>query len=80
MFKVGQRLVCIKAKNWRVGFGPKKDEIVTCDGDNNEFTGNIGFYEYPESRYDPKYFEPVKLDYDFVEEAIKQVKPEKIEI
>lgn len=33
MFKVGQKVVCIKIGKWSTGFGPKKDETVLVTGE-----------------------------------------------
>lgn len=84
-FKVGQKVVCIDGVNrittsgpdkGREGFGPKPHQIVKVSLINDE--GFIGFDEYGNQElFDPAFFRP--LDYDFVEEVIKQVTPKKQE-
>lgn len=87
-FKVGQKVVCIR-ENWetvagphkgRSGFGPKKHDIVEISGLHN-YKGDVYliFIEYGDKdAFTPKNFRP--LDYDFVEEVIKQVKPQEVEV
>ncbi len=86
MFKVGQKVVFISESipNFFMSC-PAKGEIVTIksfDYDFDETSIVLVEYEFAPSGlpqcYATKRFRP--LDYDFVEEVIEQVKPEKIEI
>lgn len=75
-FKIGQKVVCVEPSINLI-----KDEIYTIKG----FTiGGIKLKELePRTSYCQGFwswrFEPLELDYDFVEEVIKQVKPQKQE-
>ncbi len=84
-FKVGQKVVCLGTiprtdRYGRIGFlRPSKDEIVTVHSYiNHEF---IKIEEYlfdidgKPMGFKYTHFEPLKLDYNFVEEVINQVKP-----
>lgn len=91
-FKVGEKIVCIKydpinEQDGKSYPSPKKNEIVTVEyfSDN----GFLGLFEYQERFvtpwntlgriiYDPNTFR--KLDYDFVEEVISNLKEEPVTI
>ena len=87
-FKVGQKVVCIKEDNVctccnSLLRGPKKHDVITIRCFFSD--GGVGFEEYDIFKHNGishnlgwpiENFRP--LDYDFVEEVIKQVKPETI--
>ncbi len=63
-WKIGQKLVCISTQVWSVGFGPKKDEVVTlAEVGVGFYTGReiLHFHEYNKNGagYYPEYFRPV---------------------
>ena len=91
MFRIGQRVVCIKHDPINVADGksypaPQEGEIVTILNFNSkgllylkeyskEFETPWGYYD--NIVFEPWNFKPLELDYNFVEEVIKQVQPQK---
>lgn len=87
-FKIGQKVVCVKngrVKNtYKVGVTYTIIDIKMVIGEPSLFFKEIhngsetrlGGYNY--YGHNPKNFNPIELDYDFVEEVIKQVQPKEI--
>ena len=81
MFKIGQKVVCIKDGQWKIviegtlpDFGdPKKHEIVTVSEQKTLPTGQHGlsFYEYPNNFYTSHHFRP--LSETSIEEVIENM-------
>lgn len=70
-FRVGQRVVCVDGR-WAClcgcglnGFGPKKEEVVTCDGDDPTHSGYVYLREYSttiggkRASFDARQFRPI---------------------
>lgn len=81
-FKVGQEVVCIKEGKWnnKNNINMPKHPYYGCI-----YTivlilenGYLTFNEFPKAAYNYEEFRP--LDYAFVEEVIKQVQPETVEL
>ena len=78
MFKTGQKVVCTYSE-WKnhkeptPSFAPKKNEIYNITKINRRLSGIYLILQECSSLYEwsAKYFRP--LDYDFVEEVIRQV-------
>lgn len=83
-FKVGQKVVLremgeIDMDDWG-GFMPKVGEIYIIESFHKFPQGiYLKFKESEEDVFHEYYFEPLILDYDFVEEVIKQVTPKEQE-
>lgn len=91
MFRVGQSVVCKEKINGLITDGyakgsfsrniPKKGEVVTVSGIYNN--GDIvTIQEYPigvdniPQGFKSYFFEPIQLDYNFVDEVIKKIIPQ----
>lgn len=60
--KPNSLLICTKEVNWKIGYGPKKDEIVTLDHIMNDFIRFIEYTPRPPKRayYQKKYFREIQ--------------------
>lgn len=86
-FKVGQKVVCVNAKEankihpssrkeWK-GTDVLQNEIYKISNINNTDGCWLMFEETGEdTEYEHWSFRPLQLDYDFVEEVIKQIEPQ----
>lgn len=88
VFKVGQKIVCkIPIKHSELG-ELVKDKIYTCMGYSSIRKSEILLKEFPTPHCSvDKYaiagewrFEPLELDYDFVDEVTKEVTPKHNEL
>ena len=75
MFKVGEIVYCIEDVKWFIGSGPAKDEKLTVRKIDDE--GYLGFTTHA-GLYYHRYFR--KLDYEFVEQVIENIKEEVYEM
>lgn len=54
------QVICTENVNWRIGYGPKKDDIVTVAGDHYLDSHYYVFEEYSlGDGYHKRYFSPV---------------------
>lgn len=78
-YKQGQKLVCIRQKNWGItrhgvadnNIDPNYDDVVTYKQDVADALGYIELYEYPECGYYTESFIPLE-DSNQMDEEIKE--------
>lgn len=93
MFKVGQKVVCVFNGMWKCrscqnvicnDSGPKKGDVVTINGLDEESDLNLKEYSYRNCKggyayYQAKLFSPLQEQSNFAEESLKEVRIQQLE-
>ncbi len=77
MFEVGQKVICISSQRWKIGKGPRKEEVLRimkfCDC--GLCKNHLIFEKYTiDNAYDKVFFKP--LIEDWLEEALEKAEKE----